>query len=61
MFSMHNKEQINNVDVKIIAHENISGINLIRYAKDRKIGKPNNLKVFRRIKPKDLNRIAKIG
>ena len=44
MFSMHNKEQINNVDVKIIAHENISGINLIRYAKDRKIGKPNNLK-----------------
>jgi hypothetical protein len=58
---MHNEEQIKNVDIKNYWARRISGINLIRYAKDRKIGKPNNLKVFRRIKPKDINRIAKIS
>jgi hypothetical protein len=48
---MQNKEQIKNVDIKNYCARRISGINVIRYAKDRKIGKPNNLKVFRRIKP----------
>jgi len=33
---------------------------LIRYTQNQKIGKPNNFKVFGAIKPKDLNRIAKI-
>jgi hypothetical protein len=46
---------IKNVDIKL------SGISFIRYAKNRKIGKPNNLKVLGEIKPKDINRIAKIG
>jgi hypothetical protein len=45
---MQNKEQIKNVDIKNYCARRISGINVIRYAKDRKIGKPNNLKVFRR-------------
>ena len=39
----------------------VSGITVIRYAKSRKIGKPNNLKSLGPIKPKGLNRIAKIG
>jgi len=41
---------------------NVSGITLrfIRYAQNRRIGKPNNLKVGV-IKTKGLNRIAKIG
>ena len=32
-----------------------------KYAQYRNTGKPKNLKVFRSNKPKDLNRIAKIG
>ena len=40
----------------------VSGINLIRYAQYRKIGKPNNLfLILGGSKPKDLNRITKIG
>jgi hypothetical protein len=39
----------------------VSGITFIRYAQNRKVGKPNNLKVLRASKPKSLNRIAKIG
>jgi hypothetical protein len=38
----------------------MSGITFIRYAQNRKIGKPNNL-VLGAIKPKGLNRITKIG
>jgi hypothetical protein len=34
---------------------------IIEYAQNRKIGKPNNLKVLGAIKPKGLSRIAKIG
>jgi hypothetical protein len=42
----------------------ISGIIFIRYAQNPKIGKPNNLKksvCMGAIKPKRINRIAKIG
>ena len=39
----------------------VSGITFIRYAQNRKVGKPNNLKVLRASKPKGLNRIAKIA
>jgi hypothetical protein len=35
-------------------------ITYIRYAQNQKIGKPNNFKVLGVIKPKGLNRIAKI-
>jgi hypothetical protein len=38
----------------------VYGITFIGYAQDRKIGKPNNFKVFVSIKPMGLNRIANI-
>jgi hypothetical protein len=41
--------------------QHVSGITFIKYAQSRKIGKPNNLKVLGALKPKGLNRIAKIG
>jgi hypothetical protein len=47
-----------NVDIKFNANDaplvssNSSGITFIRYAQNRKIGRPNNLK------PNDLNRIV---
>jgi hypothetical protein len=37
-----------------------SGITIIRYAQNLKIGKPTNLKVLGAIKPKGLNMISKI-
>ena len=50
-----------NVDIKFSAHDAFSGITFIRYAQNRKIGKTNNLNFLGAIKPKGLNRIAKIG
>ena len=35
-----------------------SGITFTRYAQNKKIGEPNNLKVFGERTPHDLNRIA---
>ena len=38
-----------------------SGITFIRHDQNGKIRKPNNLKFWGQYKPKDLNRMAKIG
>jgi hypothetical protein len=37
----------------------INRVSFIRYAQNRKIGKPNNLKLLGAIKPKCLNRLPK--
>jgi hypothetical protein len=41
--------------------QRVSGITFIRYAQNRKTEKPNNSKFWGAIKPKSLNRIAKIN
>jgi hypothetical protein len=41
--------------------QRVSGITFIRYAQNRKTEKPNNSKFWGAIKPKRLNRIAKIN
>jgi len=46
-----------NVDIKFSAND---AITFSRYAQNRKIEIPNNLKYLRAIKPKGLNRIAEI-
>jgi hypothetical protein len=37
----------------------VSGITFIGYAKGQKIGKPNNLKVYKGMKTKGINKIVK--
>jgi len=47
-----------NIDIKLGAHnaQCVSGITFIRYHQDRKIGKPNNLKVFESNETKGTNK-----
>ena len=64
MMAMHfcgiNNRCNKNVDIKLSAHDAFL-VTFIRYAQNRKIGKPNILKVFGSNKTKGPNRIAKIG
>jgi hypothetical protein len=45
--------QNKNVDIKFSVHDHVSVITFIRYTKNRKIGKPNNLKFWEQYNQRD--------